>query len=82
MVIIPYHKHNNITKLIREGLNMKPRVEKAVYNVPEIAALLDIHLPKAYELARSEKFPSIRIGKRIVIPKVAFERWLEEASGQ
>ena len=56
--------------------------KRAVFNIPEIADMLDINLPKAYELARQEGFPSIRIGKRIVVPKVAFERWLEAAAGQ
>jgi predicted DNA-binding transcriptional regulator AlpA len=35
-------------------------MEKAVYNVKEVAALLGINLPKAYELARQEGFPAIR----------------------
>jgi len=35
---------------------------------------------KAYELARRKDFPAIRIGRRIVIPKAAFERWLEQAA--
>lgn len=55
----------------------KPRIEPAVYNVPQIAALMDINLQRAYEIVKTPGFPSIRIGKRIVIPKAAFERWLE-----
>jgi len=59
----------------------KPKIEPAVYSVPEVAALLEINLPKAYELARQEGFPAIRISpRRIVIPKAAFHRWLEEAA--
>ncbi len=58
----------------------KPKIEPAVYSVPEVAALLEINLPKAYELARQEGFPSIRIGRRIVVPKEAFHRWLEQAA--
>jgi excisionase family DNA binding protein len=57
-----------------------PDIERAVYTVPEVAALLGINLPKAYELARQEGFPSIRIGRRIVVPKEAFHRWLEQAA--
>lgn len=59
----------------------KPNTNKAVYNVPEIATMLDINLPAAYELAKQEGFPAVKIGKRIVIPKVAFNRWLENAGG-
>jgi len=61
-------------------MSQKPEIEKAVYNIYEVAALLEINLPKAYELARQEKFPSIRIGRRIVVPKVAFHRWLEQVA--
>jgi excisionase family DNA binding protein len=50
---------------------------RAVYNVREIAKLLNINVPRAYELAKQKDFPAIRIGKRIVVPKQAFERWLE-----
>jgi excisionase family DNA binding protein len=57
-----------------------PNIERAVYTVPEVAALLGINLPKAYELARQEGFPAIRIGRRIIVPKAALERWLEQAA--
>ena len=38
-------------------------------SVPEMAAALGISRAGAYELARSEGFPALRIGNRIVIPK-------------
>lgn len=55
-------------------------IPRAVYTVPEVAALLGINLPKAYELARQEGFPAIRIGRRIIVPKAGLERWLEQAA--
>lgn len=58
----------------------KLKMEKVVYNVPEVAALLDINVPKAYELARQTGFPAITIGRRIVVPKEAFHKWLEETA--
>ena len=61
-------------------MTRKPEMDKAVYNVYEVAALLGINLPKAYELARQEGFPAIRIGRRIVVPKEAFHRWLEQVA--
>jgi hypothetical protein len=60
-----------------ERPSRKPDLEAAVYNVPEIASLLDINLISAYELVKSEGFPSIRIGKRLIVPKLAFHRWLD-----
>ena len=38
-------------------------------SVPEMGAALGISRAGAYELARSEGFPALRIGTRIVIPK-------------
>lgn len=62
-------------------MSRKPEVDRMVYSVYELAALLDINLPKAYELARQEGFPAIRIGRRIVVPKAGLERWLDRQSG-
>lgn len=61
-------------------MTQKPELEKAVYNIYEVAALLGINLPKAYELARQENFPSVRVGRRIIVPRVSFHRWLEQAA--
>ena len=61
-------------------MSRNPAIPRAVYTVPEVAALLGINLPKAYELARQEGFPAIRIGRRIVVPKAGLERWLEQAA--
>lgn len=56
-------------------------VERKVYNVPEIAKMLGISRPAAYDLCASEGFPSIRVGeRRIVVPIEAFETWLESAA--
>ena len=38
-------------------------------SVPEMAAALGISRAGAYELARTEGFPALKIGTRIVIPK-------------
>lgn len=58
----------------------KPKIEPGVYEIPFIASYLNINLTQAYALARQPGFPAIRIGRRIVIPKPAFERWLEQAA--
>ena len=51
-------------------------MDKATMSVQELSAQLGISLPKAYALAKSEGFPSIRIGTRILIPIDAFREWL------
>lgn len=58
----------------------KSKIEPAIYNIPDVASLLDINLIRAYELAKEPGFPAIRIGKRLVVPKLAFDRWLEHAA--
>ncbi len=50
---------------------------KLTLSVDEMAAVLGISRPKAYELAHSDGFPVIRIGRRIRIPVTELEKWLE-----
>lgn len=51
-------------------------------NVTEMSEQLGISKPTAYELTRREDFPALKIGRRIVIPIEAFQRWLIDASNQ
>ena len=44
---------------------------------PEVAVVLGISRAGAYELARSDDFPALRIGNRIVVPKEKFIRWID-----
>ena len=60
----------------------KTELEAAVYNIPEIAVLLDINLIKAYELSKRKDFPAVRIGRRILVPKQAFYKWLNDQAQQ
>lgn len=45
--------------------------------VPEAASLLGISPGLAYELARRGELPTIRFGRRIVVPRAALERLVE-----
>ena len=45
---------------------------------PEMAAALGISRAGAYELARSEGFPALRIGTRIVVPKDKLQEWVDK----
>jgi excisionase family DNA binding protein len=47
-------------------------------SVDEIAFELGISRNAAYAAVRNGEIPSIRIGKRIIIPRAAFERLLEQ----
>jgi excisionase family DNA binding protein len=50
--------------------------EPATYTVEEMRARLKISRSLAYEAIRSGDIPSIRVGKRILIPRVQLERLL------
>ena len=45
-------------------------------SVPEVAAVLGISRAGAYELVRSDGFPALKIGSRIVVPKERFIEWV------
>ena len=51
-------------------------------SVPEMAAALGISRAGAYELVRSEGFPALRIGTRIVIPKDELREWIKRNMGK
>lgn len=46
-------------------------------NVDEVAKVLGVSKQNAYTLCHNGKFPCVKIGKRLVIPKKAFERWMQ-----
>lgn len=50
------------------------------YTVQETAALLGISPPSAYEGVHSGVIPSIKIGRRILVPRAALARLLEGAA--
>ena len=45
-------------------------------NAREAAEVLRISKSTVYELAHSESFPAIRIGKRVVIPRDKLIEWM------
>lgn len=50
--------------------------------VAEAAAALGISRALAYELVRRGEVPSVRLGRRIVVPRVALGRLLEGSGGR
>lgn len=48
-----------------------------ILSVKQAAQYLGIGLNSAYRLVHRKDFPSVKIGKRIIIPKVHLDRWIE-----
>ncbi len=44
----------------------------------DIAQVLGISRANAYTLMHSENFPTLRIGKRMMVPKDKFLAWMEK----
>ena len=59
---------------------MKEKTERKTMTVPEAAKVLGIGLGIAYEAARTGELPTIRIGKRILVPTAALDRKLGEVA--
>ena len=56
--------------------------ESLVLSVVEAGRLINCGRNKAYELARTGQLPTIRLGRKLVVPRAAFVRWLAEAGSQ
>jgi excisionase family DNA binding protein len=59
---------------------MSESIEPLTYSVETVAGLLGISRGLCYELVRRGEIPVLRLGRRLVISRVAFERWLETGS--
>ena len=53
--------------------------EPMVYTVAECARLLNLGRTAAYQAVQRGDIPTIRIGRRILVPKKALEHLLEQA---
>jgi excisionase family DNA binding protein len=52
------------------------KLKRATITVEEAARILGIGRSGAYEAARTGRLPTLRLGKRIVVPKLALARML------
>lgn len=51
-------------------------------NAPMVARILGVSSSTAYELMHEKDFPALRIGNRLVVPKKAFQIWVQERLGK
>lgn len=67
--------------------NMKESTYKSFDELPlflnaaMVAKVLGVAPSSSYELMHEKDFPALRIGNRIVVPKEAFIRWVEQHTG-
>jgi excisionase family DNA binding protein len=54
----------------------KENEDRLCFSIPETARMLGISRGLAYELAHSGQIPVLRLGKRLLVPKIALERML------
>jgi excisionase family DNA binding protein len=62
------------------GKDERP-VTRQTYSIDEVAKLLGIGRNAAYEGARRGDFPLIRIGARMLVPRLAIDRMLNPEAG-
>jgi hypothetical protein len=58
------------------GKNERQPLTCRCYHIEQVAELLGVGRNSAYEGARRGDFPTIRIGKRLLAPKVAIDKML------
>lgn len=66
---------NEIERLYGYGMGSL-QTEKSVLTVKEVMADLGMSRNAIYEAIAAKQIPSIRIGRKILIPRVAYERFL------
>lgn len=54
-------------------------MERATLTVEEAAEVIGLSRSLAYKAVRSGQIPSIRFGKRLLVPRIALQRMIEGA---
>lgn len=51
---------------------------KLTLSVPEAADVLGVSPSKMYQIVKIEGFPTIQVGRRLLVSAKGLERWIEE----
>ena len=62
--------------------NYREELQRRVYVPEDLIPLLGIGRSTAYELVNRRDFPAIRVGRKLLIPRDAFDRWLEAQTAE
>ena len=55
------------------------QAERLTYSIPETAAKLGIGINSCYAAAKSGQIPTIKIGDRVLVPRIALDNMLLKA---
>ena len=83
MIILKTQTNKNMeVQYLKESI-YKTYDELPLYlNADTVAKLFGISTSSAYELMREKDFPSVRIGKRLIVPKENLRTWVEAHIGK
>jgi excisionase family DNA binding protein len=70
-----------ITERIMENRVETTKPPRRVVTVGEAAAILEISRGAAYQAAKTKQLPTIRIGRRLLVPMAALEHLLAGNTG-
>lgn len=56
--------------------------DRLLVGAREAAQLLGIGRDTAYALIREGRLPAVRIGRRILVPRAALQRWIDEETSR
>jgi excisionase family DNA binding protein len=62
-----------------EGCSVENESERRTFSVEEAGRMLGISRGAAYAHAKAGAIPTIKLGKRVLVPKAAFEKLLQGA---
>ena len=63
-------------------MGMPDNREPETYSVPDAGRRLGLGRNASYEAARRGELPVLRFGRKLVVPRIAFERMLAEAGSR
>ncbi len=51
-----------------------------IMTVADIQSIMRVSIANAYKIMASENFPKMKVGKRVLVEKSAFIKWLSQIS--
>lgn len=62
--------------VLEESVEIEGNVERVLLGVTEVAGMMGIGRDAAYTIMHSSELPVIKVGRRLLVHKEIFERWL------